>query len=156
MLIGYDFVIVSRTQLYSRLQKVIKLKGHGQDVTTCTVCVGARALFWKAYNKGYSPEEMEERSQRLFVSSSSSGLNQITKNRNRSNGAKLDRVKLTRQSQSAQSTCGHCGDTGHSSNRQEREGVCKAYNISCNKCKKLGHYRQFCKKVSDQIASIEH
>ena len=91
-------------------------------------------------------EEMGKRSQGLLDSSSSGGLNQITDYKSRSNGAKLDRVNLTGQSQSAQSTCGHCGGTGHSSNRQEREGVCKAYNILCNKCKKLGHYRCFCKK----------
>ena len=33
--------------------------------------------------------------------------------------------------------------------------MCKAYKISCNKCKKVGHYGQNCKKGLDQITNVE-
>ena len=38
-------------------------------------------------------------------------------------------------------TCTFCNNQGHGSRQEEQQGVCPAYNKTCNHCGKQGHFR---------------
>ena len=42
-------------------------------------------------------------------------------------------------------SCGNCGRYGHSSQQADREKNCPAFNKTCNKCKKRGHFGDMCR-----------
>ena len=41
--------------------------------------------------------------------------------------------------------CGNCGRYGHSTLQGDREKNCPAYNKTCNKCKRRGHFKDMCR-----------
>jgi hypothetical protein len=100
-------------------------------------------------------QEMGKRSQGLLAGSSGGALNRITEYKSRSNVEKVH-GKPSGPSASPDGACSHCGEVGHGPSSQEREKSCKAFGMSCNRCKRKGHMARYCQsKPKGKVAQLE-